>query len=151
MYEIEEVDSSIDDEYAEQLNDDIAISDEETNVQNSLQDISETLKLLQERMKEFNEVVADFSAIMKSLKTTTYSLESIANVLPTEVHNQCLEEYKKIVNNAVKNYQKFHKSANDYQKSLEENYQKNLTWVTISAIITPTLMLLILLILLFKC
>lgn len=42
-----------------------------------------------------------------------------------EKRKQCLDDYKRIVNNAVKNYQQFQKIADSWQKSLGQNHKKS--------------------------
>lgn len=40
--------------------------------------------------------------------------------MPELVHEKCLEEYKKIVSNAAKNYNQLQKSVTNWHKTLEK-------------------------------
>ena len=52
-------------------------------------------------------------------------LETITADMPKVVYEQCLASYKKIVQNAVKNYQEFQKSAAAWQKKVESKNQSS--------------------------
>lgn len=115
---------------------------EQENMSLLLVDLSETLKILQEQMMTFHKAVNDLPEATRELTTITVNLKVLTEQMPMIVHEQCLNEYKKIINNAVKNYQQFRRSADQWQKSLEENHEKNFRWVMMSSIVTPVLVLL---------
>ncbi len=150
-----ELEPSIEDEYAAQQS--IAMEDtdnpelvsperkapnEQVRISLLLVDISETLKMLQEQMTNFNKAVEALPETTKELLTTTTNLRVLTDQLPRMVHEQCLNEYKKIVTNAVKNYQQFRRAADQWQKSLEEGHERKFNWIMISSIVTPILVLL---------
>lgn len=147
----EERQSSIEDEYIAQQSIGFDKSEnllegekqsEQEKISLLLVDISETLKILQEQMTTFNKIVNVLPETIQELITTTTNLRALTDQLPMIVHKQCLDEYKKIVNNAVKNYQQFRRSTDSWQKSLGQNHEKKFNWIMISAIITPVLLLL---------
>lgn len=102
-------------------------------------DISETLRLLNEQMIHLNEVAKALPATVDALRTTTEVVQCISNELPAMVREQCLEEYKKIIANAVKNYNQMQKAA---RKFIEDDNGWRLKIIIASAIITPVLILL---------
>ena len=106
-----------------------------------LVDISETLRLLSEQMVRLNEITKTVPETVAALKTTTEVVQCIANELPIMVRGQCLEEYKKISENAVKNYNQMKKAADKWKKSVEEDRKLRLQLIAISAIVTPILLL----------
>ena len=108
-----------------------------------LVDISEMLGLLNEQMLRLNEVTQTVPEAVTSLKMTTTAIQSIASELPIIVQEQCLEEYKKVLENAVRNYNQMQKSAEKWQKSIEEKKQIEFRIITASAIVTPVLMVLL--------
>ena len=78
-----------------------------------------------------------------TLKTVTIIIQGIASELPATVQEQCLAEYKKVLENAVRNYNQMQKSAEKWQKSIEEKKQIEFKIITASAIVTPVLMVLL--------
>ncbi|WP_196591933.1 hypothetical protein [Pectinatus frisingensis] len=114
----------------------------ETEISALLIDISETLRLLSEQIGRLNEVTKTVPETVAALKKTTEAVQSIANELPAIVREQCLEEYKKILANAVKNYNQMQKAADKWQKSIDEKQVGIFKILTASAIITPILLLL---------
>ena len=105
-------------------------------------DISETLRLLNEQIMRLNEVTKTLPETVAALRRTTEAVQSIASGLPTMVREQCLEEYKKILANAVNNYKQMQKAGDRWQKSTEEQQVKKIKIITISAVLTPALLLL---------
>ena len=112
----------------------------------SLQNISETLKLLQAQRDPFDKYVNELPKLIENLSNVIIDINKISKDLPDTLHEQCLNEYKKIVNNAAKNYKQFQRAANKWQQSLEETNNKKLNLITISAVITPILLLLLIII-----
>lgn len=145
-----EIDELLEDEYAAQQEEAQHIQPVEINGENQkkpdieisalLIDISETLRLLSEQMMRLNEVTRTLPETVAALRTTTEAVQCISNELPAIVREQCLEEYKKILANAVKNYNQMQKGADKWQKSIE---RRNVSYlITISAVITPLLLVL---------
>ncbi len=145
-----EIDELIEDEYAAQQERASHIQTVEINGENDkkielevsalLVDISETLRLLGEQMMRLNEVTKAFPETITALRTTTEAIQCISTELPTRVREQCLEEYKKILANAVKNYNQMQKAADKWQQSLEERGTKT-QLSTIFIIVTQILLL----------
>ena len=53
-----------------------------------------------------------------------------------------MEEYKKILDNAVKNYKQMQKAADKWQKYVQQEHAGRFRLITISAIVTPVLLFL---------
>ena len=109
-----------------------------------LADISETLRLLNEQIVLFNAITKILPETVSALKTTTEAVNSIANELPIMVREQCLEEYKKILANAVKNYNQMQKRVVHWQTSIQKEWVGSYKLIAISAILTPMLLFLLL-------
>ena len=145
------IDELLEDEYAAQQEDTPHIQTVEINGENEkkpdievsalLIDISETLRLLSEQMMRLNEVTKVLPETVTALKTTTEAVQCISNELPVMLREQCLEEYKKILSNAVENYNQMRKTVYKWQKSITEDYTGNFKLITISALVTPILLL----------
>jgi hypothetical protein len=148
----EEVDELLEDEYAEQQEGASHIQTAEINGENEkkaelevsalLIDISEILRLLSEQMRCLNEVIKTLPETVVVLKTATEAVQGVANELPAMVREQCLEEYKKILANAVKNYNQMQRFAGKWQKSIEEDRGWRVKIIIVSEIITPVLIVL---------
>lgn len=148
----EEIDELIEDEYAAQQEEASHIQTVEINGENEkktdievsalLIDISETLRLLSEQMIRLNEVTKSLPETVAALRKTTEAVRCISNELPIMVREQCLEEYKKILANAVKNYNQMQKSILRWQKSIECTNVSHLSIITISAVLTPLILIL---------
>lgn len=146
-----EIDELIEDEYAAQQEGVSHIQTIEINGENEkkpdigvsalLIDISETLRLLSEQMIRLNEVTKSLPETVAALRTTTEAVRHISDELPVMVREQCLEEYKQIIANAVKNYNQMRKMVYKWQKSITEDYTENSKLITISALATPILLL----------
>ena len=147
-----EIDEVLEDEYAAQQAGATDIQIVEIKKENEkkpaievsalLIDISETLQLLSEQMMCLNEVTKTLPETVAALRTTTESVQCISNELPAMVREQCLEEYKKILANAVKNYNQMKKTADKWQISIEKERYGRYKLITISAILTPSLLFL---------
>lgn len=147
-----EIDELLEDEYATQQEGILHIQNAEVNRENEkkpgievsalLIDISETLRFLNEQIMRLNEVTKTLPETVAALRRTTEAVQSIASGLPTMVREQCLEEYKKILANAVNNYKQMQKAGDRWQKSTEEQQVKKIKIITISAVLTPALLLL---------
>jgi len=147
-----ELDEVLEDEYAVQQEGESHIQTVEVNGENEekpdievsalLIDISETLRFLSEQMIRLNEVTKALPETVFALRTTTEAVQCISHELPAVVREQCLEEYKKILANAVKNYKQMQKAGDKWQKSTEERQVKKMKIITISAVLTPALLLL---------
>ena len=68
-------------------------------------------------------------------------MQCIANDLPAMVREQCLEEYKKILENAVKNYSQMRTSAAKWQRSIDKDQVGMLRLIVIAVLVTPLLLL----------
>lgn len=147
-----EIDELLEDEYAAQQDGAWHIQTIEVNEENAkkpelevsalLIDISETLRLLNEQMMRSNEVTKILPETVAVLRRTTEAVQGIAGELPAIVREQCLAEYKKILDNAVKNYNQMQKAAAKWQLSIEEGKDRRYKLITISAILTPSLLFL---------
>ncbi len=109
-----------------------------------LVDISEMLRLLNEQMIRLNEATQTLPETVAALKMTTTAVQCIASELPATVQEQCLAEYKKVLENAVKNYNQMQKAAEKWQRSIEERKRSGFKIITVSAILTPALLVLLL-------
>ena len=146
------IDELLEDEYAAQQEGVTDIQTVEINGKNEkkielevsalLIDISETLRLLSEQMIRLNEVTKVLPEAVAVLRSTTEAVQGIASELPAIVQEQCLAEYKKILDNAVKNYNQMQKAAAKWQLSIEEGKDRRYKLITISAILTPSLLFL---------
>ena len=144
------IDKLLEDEYAAQQMEEQCIHSSEINSENEnkaemeisalLIDISETLRLLNEQMIRLNDVTKILPETVAALRTTTEAVQYISNELPVVVREQCLEEYKKILANAVKNYNQMQKGAENWKKSIEEEGVRRHNLIAISAILTPILL-----------
>ncbi|WP_196602396.1 hypothetical protein [Pectinatus frisingensis] len=114
----------------------------EKSVSVLLVDISETLRFLSEQVIRLDEATKNLPKMIDTLTATTATVQCIASELPTMVREQCLEEYKKILDNAVKNYKQMQKAADKWQKSVEQEHAGRFRLITISAIVTPVLLFL---------
>jgi hypothetical protein len=147
-----EIDELLEDEYAAQQEETPHIHPVEINGENEkktaievgtlLVDISETLRLLSEQIVLLDATTKSLPETVAALKTTTEAVRYIGNELPVMVREQCLEEYKKILANAVENYNQMQKEAVKWHKSLGKEREGRFQIITISAIITPIFLLL---------
>jgi len=147
-----EIDELLEDEYAAQQEEVSHIHFVEVNGENDKQqevegaallvDISETLRLLSEQMICLNEVTKQLPETLTVLQTTTKAVQCISNELPAMVREQCLEEYKKILANAVKNYNQMQRSAGKWQQTIGKDKNESFRWVMIFVIIIQNLLLL---------
>lgn len=154
MCDEEEYESEYEDEYtADQENEPAKINTatenplhgSAANLDEILKNISGTLMLLNEQITTFNSVAKNLPLAANNLEKVTNSLNDIAKDLPAIVHTNCMNEYKNIVTTAAKNYQTLQKSAIKWQESLQEKNQNQFKMISISAIITPLLLLVLLL------
>ena len=113
-------------------------------VSSLLIDISETLRLLSEQMMRLNEVTKTLQETVSALRSTTEAVQCISNDFPSMVREQCLEEYKKILANAVKNYNQMKNAAEIWGESIEEKGVGCFRLIVISSVVTPVLLILML-------
>lgn len=147
-----EIDELLEDEYAAQQEGASHIQAVEINRKNEkkpdievtalLIDISETLRLLSEQIMRLNEVTKTLPETISALRLTTEAVQCISNELPAMVREQCLEEYKKILANAVKNYNQMQRNAFKWQKYIEIEKRDWFRIIITSALVTPILLLL---------
>lgn len=147
-----EIDELLEDEYAMQQMEAQHIHSAEVNSENEnkaeieisalLVDISETLRLLSEQMIRLNEVTEILPETVAALRTTTEAVQCISNELPAMIHEQCLEEYKKIIANAVKNYSQMRKSAAKWQRSIDKDQVGMFRLLATAELVTLLLLLL---------
>ena len=83
----------------------------------------------------------------ESKKYETYGTVSDKTI--TNVRDNEPELYKKIVNNAAKNYNQLQKSIVSWHKNLEKDHDRMFKWISISSILTPVLLLILILLQLF--
>lgn len=127
-------------EQSQECNEPPKISDlkHEEDISLLIKNISGILLILQEQMQTLPKTI-------EVLSKATENLTEISKDLPEIVYEQSLNEYKKIVNNAVKNYKVFQKDTIRWQSSLKADNENDLKWIKRSAFITPILLLLLLL------
>ena len=150
-----EIDELLEDEYAAQQEEAQHIHPIEVNGKNEkkpdaeistlLIDISETLRLLSEQMMRLNEVTRTLPETVAVLRTTTEAVQCISNELPAIVREQCLEEYKKSLANAVKNYNQMQSSAEIWRKSVKKEPLRTYYIANIISFLTVALLLVYLL------
>ena len=110
-----------------------------------LVDISETLRLLNEQIVLLNATIKILPETVAALQITVESVRCIGNELPIMVREQCLEEYKKILANAVKNYNQMQSSAENWRKSVKKESLRTYPISNIIFFVTVALLLVYLL------
>lgn len=142
---------SDEEEYAAALAEETDIPDPEQAApdQELIKQINGTLILLQQQLDEQAQITTLIAKEIKNISLVTEKLETITADMPKVVHEQCLDSYKKIVQNAVKNYQEFQKSAAAWQKKIESKNQSS-DFLVYSAILTPILLGILILLNLFR-
>lgn len=151
----EDEDISAEDEYSKQQ-EDVSIKNDPqktsaedeilmniSNVLKCLSDENSTHKVLIEKLTNQLQQINDSSSKLKEIN------DEIINTMPKIVHEKCLDEYKKIVNNAAKNYNQLQKSIVSWHKNLENDHDRMFKWISISSILTPILLLILILFQLF--
>lgn len=148
------------DQYDEQINDEeidnINEADEpeqevptaennEDKQQQLLTDISDILQLLSAHLSEYRQLTEKLQKQVEEYNASAQKLEQITADMPEIVHEKCLEEYKKIVSNAAKNYNQLQKSVNNWHKNLEKDHDRMFKWISISSVLTPILLLILIL------
>lgn len=157
---------SFEDEYTNQYDEQAAAAEEQENInetdepeqepvpiENSnddkqeqlLTDISDTLQLLTTHLNEYRQLTEKLQTQIEEYNVSARRLEQITADMPELVHEKCLEEYKKIVGNAAKNYNQLQKSVTNWHKTLEKDHDKMFKWISISSILTPILLLILIL------
>ena len=155
---------SFEDEYANQYDEQAAAAEEQENInetdepeqepvpiENSnddkqeqlLTDISDTLQLLTTHLNEYRQLTEKLQEQVEEYNASAQRLEQITENMPEIVHEKCLEEYKKIVSNAAKNYNQLQKSVTNWHKTLEKDHDRMFKWISISSILTPILLLIL--------
>ena len=115
----------------------------------TLQDISDTLHLLKEQIAVLSENINSLPPQTRAINAAADNLHSVAGDLSRQIHNDCLAEYKKIIENAAKNYSQLQKSADRWQKSLSDERESTLKLIKISAMITPLLLFILIIFMVF--
>lgn len=115
----------------------------------TLQDISDTLHLLKEQIAVLSENINSLPPQTRAINAAADNLHSVAGDLSRQIHNDCLAEYKKIIENAARNYSQLQKSADRWQKSLSDERESTLKLIKISAMITPLLLLILIIFMVF--
>lgn len=144
-------DEQIDDEEQENINETDEPEQEPVPIENSnddkqeqlLTDISDTLQLLTTHLNEYRQLTEKLQEQVEEYNASAQRLEQITENMPEIVHEKCLEEYKKIVNNAAKNYNQLQKSVTNWHKTLEKDHDRMFKWISISSILTPILLLIL--------
>lgn len=106
-------------------------------------DISGTLKLLQDQIIVFQKNAGSMPKMVTDLSEVLGKASEMVKDMPKIVHEQCLEEYKNIVNNSSKNYQQFQISASKWQTALKKQYDKDFKWIVLSSALMPIMMVLL--------
>ena len=145
----EEEDISAEEEYNKQQEEDISIKQNEpkkTSAEDEiLINISSVLKRLSDENATHQELIEKLTHQVQKINDSSVNLkktsDEIINTMPKIVHEKCLDEYKKIVNNAAKNYNQLQKSIVSWHKNLEKDHDRMFKWISISSILTPVLLL----------
>ena len=153
----EEEDISAEEEYNKQQEEDISIKQNEpkkTSAEDEiLINISSVLKRLSDENATHQELIEKLTHQVQKINDSSVNLkktsDEIINTMPKIVHEKCLDEYKKIVNNAAKNYNQLQKSIVSWHKNLEKDHDRMFKWISISSILTPVLLLILILLQLF--
>ncbi|WP_440971709.1 hypothetical protein [Megamonas funiformis] len=155
-YSRQQEDISAEDEYSRQQ-EDISIKQNEpkkTSAEDEiLINISSVLKRLSDENATHQELIEKLTHQVQKINDSSVNLketsDEIINTMPKIVHEKCLDEYKKIVNNAAKNYNQLQKSIVSWHKNLEKDHDRMFKWISISSILTPVLLLILILLQLF--
>lgn len=145
------------DQYDEQINDEeqentneadepeeeITPSESSSDDKQLLTDISDTLQLLTTHLNEYRQLTEKLQQQVEKYNASTQKLEQITENMPELVREKCLEEYKKIVSNAAKNYNQLQKSVTNWHKTLEKDHDRMFKWISISSVLTPILLLIL--------
>ena len=153
----EEEDISAEEEDNKQQEEDISIKQNEpkkTSAEDEiLINISSVLKRLSDENATHQELIEKLTHQVQKINDSSVNLkktsDEIINTMPKIVHEKCLDEYKKIVNNAAKNYNQLQKSIVSWHKNLEKDHDRMFKWISISSILTPVLLLILILLQLF--
>lgn len=153
----QEEDMSAEEEYNKQQEEDISIKQNEpkkTSAEDEiLINISSVLKRLSDENAKHQALIEKLTHQVQQINDSSVNLkktsDEIINTMPKIVHEKCLDEYKKIVNNAAKNYNQLQKSIVSWHKNLEKDYDRMFKWISISSILTPVLLLILILLQLF--
>ena len=106
-----------------------------------LQQLSDTLHLLDKQLTVLSENISNLPAQTRTINTAAENLHTVADELSKQIHDDCLAEYKKIIENAAKNYKQLQRATDSWQKSLADEREQTLKVIKFSAIITPLLLL----------
>ena len=122
-YSRQQEDISAEDEYSRQQ-EDISAEDEyskqhepkKTSAEDEiLINISSVLKRLSDENAKHQALIEKLTHQVQQINDSSVNLkktsDEIINTMPKIVHEKCLDEYKKIVNNAAKNYNQLHRHA----------------------------------------
>lgn len=153
----QEEDMSAEEEYNKQQEEDISIKQNEpkkTSAEDEiLINISSVLKRLSDENAKHQALIEKLTHQVQQINNSSVNLkktsDEIINTMPKIVHEKCLDEYKKIVNNAAKNYNQLQKSIVSWHKNLEKDHDRMFKWISISSILTPVLLLILILLQLF--
>lgn len=133
------------DEPEEEITPSESNSDDKQQQEQILTDISDTLQLLTTHLNEYRQLTEKLQTQIEEYNVSAQKLEQITADMPELVHEKCLEEYKKIVGNAAKNYNQLQKSVTNWHKTLEKDHDRMFKWISISSILTPILLLFLIL------
>ena len=153
----QEEDMAAEEEYNKQQEEDISIKQNEpkkTSAEDEiLINISSVLKRLSDENAKHQALIEKLTHQVQQINDSSVNLkktsDEIINTMPKIVHEKCLDEYKKIVNNAAKNYNQLQKSIVSWHKNLEKDHDRMFKWISISSILTPVLLLILILLQLF--
>lgn len=153
----QEEDMSAEEEYNKQQEEDISIKQNEpkkTSAEDEiLINISSVLKRLSDENAKHQALIEKLTHQVQQINDSSVNLkktsDEIINTMPKIVHEKCLDEYKKIVNNAAKNYNQLQKSIVSWHKNLEKDHDRMFKLISISSILTPVLLLILILLQLF--
>lgn len=133
------------DEPEEEITPSESSSDDKQQQEQLLTDISDTLQLLTTHLNEYRQLTEKLQKQVEEYNISAKKLEQVTENMPELVHEKCLEEYKKIVSNAAKNYNQLQKSVTNWHKTLEKDHDRMFKWISISSVLTPILLLILIL------
>lgn len=108
-----------------------------------LNGISITLKHLDEQLLLLNKMYKNLPSQIDSFSSNLMALNQLSENLPQKIHTDCLAEYKRIMENASKNYNQLFLAINARNKRLIDEYDKSFMLLKISSIISPILLTLL--------
>lgn len=122
---------------------DAATETNKSSEEDLLNGISITLKHLDEQLLLLNKMYKNLPSQIDSFSSNLMALNQLSEKFPQKIHTDCLAEYKRIMENASKNYNQLFLAINARNKRLVDEYDKSFMLLKISSIISPILLTLL--------